>query len=231
MFALSRKVATAIALLCAFIVGCESKRIEKEATRASPLPSDWQNIDVGEVSISAPSGWKFHRLQGIDSVGEFVGDGVRLEFDYGPYSNSLDEQHEPEYLVVHERIDGLQARIVSPHSPGRGLTGVYSPAVLRGDRFNLYGLHSFRHTVATAMDSLGIPLQLRRQRLGHSGNSVTDNYTHTFTEDERNAAEKLGELFGTGWPEIDKGNVISFPSLSQKEEGSVGSIQQTLVNQ
>jgi hypothetical protein len=34
------------------------------------------------------------------------------------------------------------------------------------------------HTVATAMDSLGILQQIRRQRLGHSGNSVTDNYTH-----------------------------------------------------
>jgi hypothetical protein len=44
------------------------------------------------------------------------------------------------------------------------------------------------------MDSLGIPQQIRRQRLGHSGNSVTDNYTHTFTNDERNAAEKLGVL-------------------------------------
>ena len=90
------------------------------------------------------------------------------------------------------------------------------------------GLHSFRHTVATAMDSLGIPQQIRKQRLGHSGGSVTDNYTHTFTDDERNAAEKLGELFGTGWPEIDAGKVISFPNLSQKEEGPVGSIQQAL---
>ena len=81
------------------------------------------------------------------------------------------------------------------------------------------------------MDSLGIPQQIRRQRLGHSGNSVTDGYTHTFSDDERNAAEKLGELFGTGWPEIDKGKLISFPSLSQKEEGLIGSSQQALVNQ
>jgi integrase len=93
------------------------------------------------------------------------------------------------------------------------------------------GLHSFRHTAATAMDSLGIPQQIRRQRLGHSGNSMTDSYTHTFTDDERNAAEKLGELFGSGWPEIDSGKVISFPNLSQKEEGPVGSSQQALVNQ
>lgn len=69
------------------------------------------------------------------------------------------------------------------------------------------------------MDSLGIPQQIRRQRLGHSGNSVTDNYTHTFTADERNASEKLGELFGTGWPEIDARKVISFPNLPKKKEG------------
>jgi len=81
------------------------------------------------------------------------------------------------------------------------------------------------------MDSLGIPQQIRRQRLGHSGNSVTDNYTHTFTEDERDTAKKLGELFGSGWPEIDKGKVISFPNLSQKEEGLAGGVQQALVNQ
>lgn len=93
------------------------------------------------------------------------------------------------------------------------------------------GLHSFRHTNATAMDSLRIPQQIRKQRLGHSGNSVTETYTHTFTEDERDAAEKLGDFFGTGWPEISESKVISFPSLSQKEEGPAGSIQQALVNQ
>jgi len=29
--------------------------------------------------------------------------------------------------------------------------------------------------------------------MGHSGNGVTDGYTHTFSDDERNAAEKLSE--------------------------------------
>ena len=37
------------------------------------------------------------------------------------------------------------------------------------------GLHSLRHTNTTAMDSLSIPQQIRKQRLGHSGNSVTEN--------------------------------------------------------
>jgi hypothetical protein len=50
---------------------------------------------------------------------------------------------------------------------------------------------------------MAIQQQIRKQRLGHSGNIVTENYTHTFTQDERDAAEKLGDFFGTGWPEID----------------------------
>lgn len=78
------------------------------------------------------------------------------------------------------------------------------------------------------MDSLGIPQQIRKQRLGHSGNSVTENYTHTFKSDERDAAEKLGEFFGTGWPEITNPKVISFPNLSQKEEGPAIGVSQAL---
>lgn len=80
------------------------------------------------------------------------------------------------------------------------------------------GLHSFRHTNATAMDSLGIQPAIKRARLGHSGSTVTDNYTHTFSTDERVAADKLGEFFGTNWPEKGKGKVISFPNLSQENE-------------
>jgi len=93
------------------------------------------------------------------------------------------------------------------------------------------GLHSFRHTSATAMDSLGVPQQIRKQRLGHSGTSVTEGYTHTFTQDERLAAEKLGELFGTGWPEKKVGKLISFPSLSQTQEQPAEERQQAVANQ
>jgi len=93
------------------------------------------------------------------------------------------------------------------------------------------GQHSFRHTNATAMDSLGIPQSIRKQRLGHSGSTVTESYTHTFTQDERVAAEKLGELFGTGWPEKETGKLISFPNLSQKQEWPAGCSQQAIANQ
>jgi hypothetical protein len=60
---------------------------------------------------------------------------------------------------------------------------------------------------------------------------VTEGYTHTFTNDERMAAEKLGELFGTGWPEKQMGKLISFPNLSQKQNQPAESNQQAVVNQ
>lgn len=93
------------------------------------------------------------------------------------------------------------------------------------------GLHSFRHTNGTAMDSLGIPSAIRKQRLGHSGSTVTENYTHTFGKDERAAAEKLGELFGADWPEKEPTNVIPFPTLSQMQEQLAGPYQQAIANQ
>ena len=123
--------------------------------------------------------------------------------------------------VLARRLNGLLERLEIPKIDPKLLTKfvgkdrTIEQATLSEKRAASLGLHSFRHTNATAMDSLGIPQQIRKQRLGHSGGSVTEKYTHTFTKDERESAEKLGELFGTSWPE---GKVKSFPNLSQKEK-------------
>jgi hypothetical protein len=45
------------------------------------------------------------------------------------------------------------------------------------------------------------------------------------------AADKLGELFGTGWPEKHTGKLISFPNLSQENEAPAESIRQAVANQ
>jgi hypothetical protein len=58
--------------------------------------------------------------------------------------------------------------------------------------------------------------------------SVLPDAMHDQLTGELAVAEKLGELFASGRPETDKGKVVSFPSLSQKEEGPAGSIQQAL---
>ena len=52
-----------------------------------------------------------------------------------------------------------------------------------------------------------------------------------FTKDEREAAEKLGELFGTDWPESAEKKLISVPNLSQEQEGLRDVAQEDLANQ
>jgi hypothetical protein len=102
--------------------------------------SVWHKVDAGPFSILAPSGWEFHQLQGVDSyVGEFVGDGVVLTFDFGRYSNTLKKEKKPAYVVTHKSIGGRRAKIVSPKTPGRGITGVYFRNVGDAVALTLFG--------------------------------------------------------------------------------------------
>jgi hypothetical protein len=103
-------------------------------------PADWHKVDAGPFSILAPSGWEFHQLQGVDSyVGEFVGDGVVLTFDFGRYSNTLKKEKKPAYVVSHKSIGGHRAKIVSPKTPGHGITGVYFRNVGDAAALTLFG--------------------------------------------------------------------------------------------
>jgi hypothetical protein len=57
-------------------------------------------------------------VRGVDSfVGEFIGDGITLKFDFGDYSNPLKEEKKPAYVVVHKSIGGFRAKVVSPRTP------------------------------------------------------------------------------------------------------------------
>ena len=90
------------------------------------VPTGWHKVDAGPFSLFAPAGWEFHQLQGVDSyVGEFVGDGVVLRFDFGGDSNPLKEEKKPAYGIIHKSIAGHHAKIVSPKTPGHGITAVY----------------------------------------------------------------------------------------------------------
>jgi len=119
------------------VVGCspisDNKKIDAPA-------SNWLKVEAGAFSIYAPPGWKFRQRQGIDSfVGEFAGDGVVLDFDYGLYSNPLADDNEPTYVVTHETIGGYKARIVRPSVAGHGITGIYFPEIASGNKLCLHG--------------------------------------------------------------------------------------------
>jgi hypothetical protein len=115
-------LATLISIDCDSAILCSSAH-HAQVQRPQPIgrestaPADWSKVDVGAFSIFAPSGWKFRQLQGIDSyVGEFIA-----------------------YVVAHKSIAGLRARIVSPKTPGHGVTGIYFPKTFGSNKLSLFG--------------------------------------------------------------------------------------------
>lgn len=109
------------ALLCLAVVSANAQ-VGQQTT-----PANWLKLDAGPFSILAPSGWEFHRLHGVDSyVGEFVGDGAVLRFDFGEYSDGYIEQaKEPNSIILKKSIGGVPAEIVCPRTPGHAVTGAY----------------------------------------------------------------------------------------------------------
>jgi hypothetical protein len=103
------------------LMGCS-----RSASNSFKPSTEWQRLDAGPFSISAPPGWRFRPEMGIDSyVGSFRGDGVELTFDFGHFSNRLDDEKKRRYVIEETFVGGARARIVSPRIPGRGLTGIY----------------------------------------------------------------------------------------------------------
>jgi hypothetical protein len=139
----------AVYLATAFILLtlCASAQVARsgvaEATQrdaTSVAAASWNKLDAGPFSILAPTGWKFHQLTGVDSdVGEFVGDGMALTFDFGRYSTELRNAKKPAYTLTKESIGGLSARVVSPRIAGNGITGVYFRKIPGHDELCLWG--------------------------------------------------------------------------------------------
>jgi hypothetical protein len=78
---------------------------------------------------------------GVDSfVGEFVGDGLVLTFDFGRYARGcLKEDKQPAYVIAHKSIGGFPSKIVSPKTSGHGITGVYFRNVGLSNALCLFG--------------------------------------------------------------------------------------------
>ena len=92
------------------------------ASCSADTPSDWVEVSAGsEFSLMAPAGTKFIKREGIDSfVGEFDGPGFKLQFDYGAYSGSLeDDGNAQNYAAENLPVRGKQARLVTSYSPHR----------------------------------------------------------------------------------------------------------------
>ena len=126
-------------------------------------PPDWRTVDVpgwpGQpgFSLQLPHGWELNELQGFDSyVGEVIGDGVRLSFDYGESPWDLDMAAGPPHLysVLYRDVGGFEAKLITSMVPGEGYTGVYF-ADLGGPSLNLVGEHLTTEQRETAFGVFG----------------------------------------------------------------------------
>lgn len=57
------------------------------------------------------------------------------------------------------------------------------------------GFHAFRHGNASVLDRLNVPMRVRQDRLGHARQETTFRYTHACSQDHREVAARLGEIF------------------------------------
>jgi hypothetical protein len=118
-------------------------------------PDGSRIADLGAFHVSLPLGWAYSPAQGIDSyVGTLRSENnFFLNFDYGMYSGSLEYipgtsdryVDDPDYVVLTETIDGLEAIIIHPRGELSGRVGVYfsnvGPGVLprQPNRFLIAG--------------------------------------------------------------------------------------------
>jgi integrase len=78
-----------------------------------------------------------------------------------------------------------------PRNALRAFEGIAKRAGLSG-----VGLHTLRHSAASALIASGAHLKVVQEMLGHSSYGITaDVYAHVNVEQQREAAQRLGEVF------------------------------------
>jgi hypothetical protein len=90
------------------------------ASTSSEVPADWIEVSAGrEFDLRAPAGTEFRPLKGIDSfVGSFAAPDFELSFDYGLYSNPLNDMSgDDAYKTQDVLVDGKTAYIVTAYAP------------------------------------------------------------------------------------------------------------------
>ena len=109
-----------------FVLAFASAAFGADPQALGSAPPDWTRLYAKDAfSLLAPPGTRFVPLQGINSfVAAFKNPTFNLEFDYGMYSNSLDEFiGDRRFTVESTTIDGLNGRLVTGPRPDDARTG------------------------------------------------------------------------------------------------------------
>jgi integrase len=96
-----------------------------------------------------------------------------------------------DFLFPSIRMNGAQ-----PLAPDMVLQKSIRPALVRaGVTGKVIGWHSFRHSLATNLRSMGVDVKIAQELLRHANSRTTmDLYTQAVSEDKRLASNKQAEL-------------------------------------
>lgn len=85
---------------------------DPEYYSGSHIPG-WHTIKSGRFEIQAPKEFKFFRMQGLDSyVGGFTNKQDTFFFDYGWYSNNLQDFAPPDFEVYNKIMNGKHFKVI-----------------------------------------------------------------------------------------------------------------------
>jgi hypothetical protein len=113
--------------------------VESPENPVTPHPPGWVLMDEKAFSFYAPPDMKPIPVQGVDSfVGEYRGESLTLNFDYGRFCNQLDGSSCTDYNANEEQIGGKDAKTASFRLDGKQIIGVYFPSTgEEGEGLNL----------------------------------------------------------------------------------------------
>jgi len=98
---------------------------------------------------------------------------------------------ESDFIFASTRLNGKK-----PLSPDSLLKKSIRPALERANiHGKIVGFHTFRHSVATQLRSLGVDVKVAQELLRHANSRITlDIYTHAVSDQKRDASNKLLDL-------------------------------------
>ena len=165
------------------------KQLDNKGNRRNPKSKNSQrnlSIDKGTVAVLAE--WK--QMQSALFLG-----GSDVPADMPVCTNEHGDFIGPDVFNRWRRIffaeHGLGSfKKVETYMDRRGIKRT------RYSGYEGYNLHELRHTQATLLIGSGADIKTVQNRLGHSSASLTmDIYAHAIEQNDRDAAETIGELF------------------------------------
>ena len=107
------------------------------------------------------------------------------------WRNESRYDRDEDFVFASDRAKGLK-----PLTPDMILKRCIRPALSKaGIRGKVIGWHSFRHSLATNLRSLGVDVKIAQDLLRHANSRTTmDVYTHAVSAQKHEATEKVVEM-------------------------------------